>query len=135
MLLIVGLGNVGAQYESTYHNAGFMVLDELAKTYGFSFSKTKHNSMYADAKISGQKVVFLKPKTYMNNSGIAVQSAMKKFKLNASQLLVVYDDIDIAVGTIRARKTELTKFWFISIVMYIFIRKLLPRFHNPKFTT
>lgn len=103
MLVIVGLGNVGKEYENTYHNAGFLAVDEFATKFGFSFSKTKYNSFFAEGVLHGQKVVLLKPKTYMNNSGVAVSEVLRKLKIDAKNLIVVYDDIDLPVGQVRVK--------------------------------
>lgn len=104
MFAIFGLGNEGKKYDNTYHNMGFLVLDALAKKHGIVFSKTKCNASFAQGVVAGKKVLLFKPKTYMNNSGLSVAQAVKKFKLNASELLVVYDDVDIPVGQVRIKQ-------------------------------
>ena len=104
MIAIFGLGNIGAQYKNTYHNLGFMVLDAFAQKHGIEFTKTKCSAFFAEINLFGQKVLLFKPKTYMNNSGISVSEAVKKFKLNEENVLVVYDDVDIPVGTLRLRE-------------------------------
>jgi len=104
MYAIFGLGNPGGNYKKTYHNAGFMVLDELAKKHGTSFSKKKCMAEYAEVIINDQKVMLFKPLTYMNNSGYTVKNAMKKFKLKLNNILIVFDDIDTKVGELRLKQ-------------------------------
>ena len=105
MIVIFGLGNIGNEYEKTYHNTGFIFLDNFAKKYGFKFTKTKYNGMVAEGNINGEKVMLVKPTTYMNLSGKCVREYVNKFKLDLQNILVIYDDIDIACGTYRLRKS------------------------------
>lgn len=104
MFAIFGLGNDGKKYENTYHNMGFLVLDAVAKKYGLTFSKKKCHARYTEFVLEGKKVMLFKPTTFMNDSGKSVREAMKKFKLSAHQVLVVYDDVDIKVGSYRLRE-------------------------------
>ena len=104
MYFIVGLGNPGLQYENTRHNAGFMTIDYLANKYDIDVRKSKHKSLYGQGIISGQKVVLIKPQTYMNNSGEAIREFKNFYKFDIDKLIVIYDDIDIDFGTIRIRK-------------------------------
>ncbi len=104
MKLVVGLGNPGSKYEDTKHNAGFRVIDLLAKRHGFKIKKIKFKSLYEKTSIGSEQVVFLKPQTYMNNSGIAVREASDFFKIKPEDIIVIYDDIDISFGTIRVKK-------------------------------
>lgn len=104
MKLVVGLGNPGSKYEDTKHNAGFKVVDLLAKKHGFKIKKIKFKSLYEKASIGSEQVIFLKPQTYMNNSGIAVREAADFFKIKPEDIIVIYDDVDIAFGTIRIKK-------------------------------
>lgn len=104
MWAIFGLGNPGGNYQKTYHNLGYMVLDALANKYGVTFSKKKCMAQFAEVNIAGQKVMLFKPETFMNNSGYTVAQAVKKFKLNIKNILVVYDDKDIPVGATRLRQ-------------------------------
>lgn len=99
MKLIVGLGNPGKKYDNTRHNVGFMVLDKLAGRGKWSFSK------YANAEYlkPDNKVELLKPRTFMNLSGQAVQYAMQKHKISPQNILIVSDDLDLPLGTIRVR--------------------------------
>lgn len=103
MKIIVGLGNPGKQYEYTRHNAGFLVMDELAKRCSLSFDQEKFQSMYAKGKVNGEDVILMKPLTFMNNSGFACREVMDFFKVNPKDFLIIYDDIDLSVGRIRLR--------------------------------
>jgi peptidyl-tRNA hydrolase, PTH1 family len=103
MKIIVGLGNPGKQYENTRHNAGFMVMDELAKECSLSFDQEKFQSMFAKGKIHGEDVILMKPLTFMNNSGFACREVMDFFKASPKDFLIIYDDIDLDVGRIRLR--------------------------------
>lgn len=105
MIAIVGLGNVGLAYEKTYHNMGFMAIDNFAKKNGFKFNKSKYAGSVAEGVFDGAKVVLLKPSTFMNLSGQSVLKMVKMLKLDLKNLLVIYDDIDLPVGTIRIRKS------------------------------
>lgn len=104
MYCIVGLGNPGLKYENTRHNAGFLTIDYLANKYGIDVKKSKFKSLYGQGVISGQKVMLVKPQTYMNNSGEAVREIKNFYKFDIDKLIVIYDDIDIEFGTIRIRK-------------------------------
>lgn len=104
MYFIVGLGNPGLQYENTRHNAGFMTIDYLANKYDIDVRKSKFKSLYGQGTISGQKVMLIKPQTYMNNSGEAIRDLRNFYKFDIDKLIVIYDDIDIDFGTIRIRK-------------------------------
>lgn len=104
MIAIIGLGNPDKQYQNTYHNVGFLALDSFASKYGANFSKKKYKGEVAEYTINGEKVVLLKPHTYMNLSGQAVVEIKNKLKLDNSQILVIYDDIDIPIGSLRYRK-------------------------------
>ena len=103
MKLIVGLGNIGKEYASTNHNAGFMVIDRVAEMLGESIKKTGCDADYAEFNKNGEKIVLAKPRTYMNESGRSVKSFMKKFGFEIQDVLVVNDDIDLAPGFIRVR--------------------------------
>lgn len=104
MKIIVGLGNPGKDYQNTRHNIGFMVIDELFSRYKISSFKTKFSSVYSEININGEKVLLVKPTTYMNNSGIAVRDLLNFYKVIPEDLLVVYDDIDINFSDVRIRK-------------------------------
>ena len=101
--LIVGLGNPGREYEKTRHNVGYRAADLLAKEAGVSIDRAKFRGLTRTAALAGQKVLLLKPETYMNNSGEAVQLAAMFYKLPISHILVLSDDISLPVGKIRVR--------------------------------
>lgn len=105
MFVIVGLGNPGKEYEGTRHNAGFDVIDRLADQYHISVEERKHRAFCGKGVIGGQKVVLVKPQTYMNLSGESVRSVVDYYKIDEeSELLVIFDDISLDVGQIRIRK-------------------------------
>lgn len=103
MKLIVGLGNPGREYALTRHNAGFMVIDRLAGSLGAPVDKKMFKALVGQGLISGQKVIMAKPQTYMNLSGEAVAPILNWYKLEASDLLVIYDDLDLPPGRLRLR--------------------------------
>jgi len=103
MLLLVGLGNPGAEYALNRHNVGFLVLDAIAEEYGFSPWRTKFQAWIAEGTLGGVKVLALKPQTFMNRSGDAVSAAMRFFKLEPSDLVVVHDEMDLAPGKVRVK--------------------------------
>lgn len=103
MILIAGLGNPGREYENTRHNAGFLVLDTLAQKLGADLSERKHRALCGKAVIGGQKVILLKPQTYMNSSGESIRAAADYYKVPPEDILVVYDDISLAPGQLRIR--------------------------------
>ncbi len=105
MYLIVGLGNPGRKYEGTKHNMGFDTIDELVEQYHIPSSGIDRKGMYGKGVIAGQKVLLMKPMTYMNLSGEAVRAFTDYYKIDPErELLVIYDDISLAPGTIRVRK-------------------------------
>ena len=105
MFIIVGLGNPGKEYEGTRHNAGFDVIDRLADQYHISVEERKHRAFCGKGVIGGQKVVLVKPQTYMNLSGESVRSIVDYYKIDEeSELLIIFDDISLDVGQIRIRK-------------------------------
>lgn len=104
MYIIVGLGNPGKQYENTRHNMGFLAVDLLAEKYNIDVNKIKFKALVGEGRIAGQKVLLVKPQTYMNLSGEAVRQAMDFYKIDPEELIVIYDDIDIPTGTFRIRK-------------------------------
>lgn len=106
MRLIVGLGNPDKKYLQTRHNIGFMVLDKIADTYHVSFKvETKFQSQIATFDYQGQKVLLVKPQTYMNLSGLAVAKVMSFYQIDIKDLLVISDDISLAPGALRLRAT------------------------------
>lgn len=104
MKLIVGLGNPGKEYENTRHNAGFAVMDALAESCSVEITQKKFKALIALTRINGEQVLLMKPQTYMNLSGEAVQEAMKFYRIDVKDILVIYDDMDLAVGKIRLRE-------------------------------
>lgn len=102
-MIIIGLGNKGLSYKNTYHNMGFDVVSKLAKELGVRFSHTECKAKTAVTNVNGKRVVLAKPETYMNLSGESIRELMGKYKETADGIIVIYDDIDIAIGTIRAR--------------------------------
>ena len=103
MYLIVGLGNPGRQYEATRHNMGFDVIDKLVEEYNVPQSGVKFNAMYGKGRIEGQPVILMKPLSYMNLSGESIRPIMDFYKLDLSDILVIYDDISLGVGQLRIR--------------------------------
>lgn len=102
--MIVGLGNVGREYEATRHNVGFMVVDLIASKARKSFSAGKGEYYHSEMRHAGEDIVLLKPTTFMNNSGIAVKEAVERFGVEIENLLVVCDDFNIPLGKLRLRK-------------------------------
>lgn len=103
MKLIVGLGNPGMQYAATRHNIGFEVIDSLAETYNIPIIKNKYKAIIGEGNIFGEKVILMKPQTYMNLSGEAVKACMDFHKISNKDLIVAYDDISLEVGQLRLR--------------------------------
>jgi len=102
-LLVAGLGNPGREYERTRHNAGWVVLDELARRHGGSW-RSKFSGSLAEVRVDGSKLALLKPETYMNESGRSAAAAARFFKVPAESLLVVHDDVDLEPGRLQARR-------------------------------
>ena len=103
MYLIVGLGNPGLSYKKTRHNAGFQALDVLAEALGVRVKTKGFSALYGEGRIGTERVILMKPQTYMNLSGDAVQSLMHFYKLAPDRLIVLYDDIDLPIGSLRIR--------------------------------
>lgn len=104
MFVIVGLGNPGRDYADTRHNAGYMALDILADRADIDIARRNFRSVYGEGRIGGEKVVLAKPETFMNNSGWAVRDLVNWYKVSPDHLIVIYDDADIPVGTLRIRE-------------------------------
>lgn len=104
MYIIAGLGNPGSKYDKTRHNIGFRLIDELAVRNGITFSDRKHNGLVGKGIISGEKVILLKPLTYMNLSGECVGPAADYYKVEPENVIILFDDISLDVGRIRIRK-------------------------------
>ena len=104
MPIIVGLGNIGEEYESTRHNIGFDIVDELAKTMSARFTSGSGPYLEAIGRFKGQKVVLIKPTTFMNRSGVAVRKALNKYNIDLTDCMICYDDLNLPLGTIRIRE-------------------------------
>lgn len=104
MKLVAGLGNPGKEYEHTRHNMGFDTVDLLAKRLGVSLWKDSFKADVATVMVSGEKVLLVKPRTYMNNSGEAVAALAKYYKIDPEEIFIICDDLDLAPGMTRIRK-------------------------------
>ena len=102
--LIAGLGNPGDAYEKTRHNAGFLVIDELAEAFGIRLSGRKFGAVFGKGRVEGREVMLAKPMAFMNRSGPPVQRLAHYFRMNCKDLLVVHDDIDLAYGRIKIKE-------------------------------
>ena len=105
MFLIVGLGNPEEDYSNTRHNMGFNTINKLSKEYNISVEQKKFQGLFGSGIIEGQKVILLKPQTFMNLSGESIREVMDFYKIEEENLIVIYDDIDIEPGNIKIRKT------------------------------
>lgn len=104
MYVIAGLGNPGKKYENTRHNIGFITLDFLAEKHDIKIDKLKHKALVGEGRIAGQKVLLVKPQTFMNLSGESLRAVMDYYKVDIEDMIVIYDDIDLPAGTVRIRK-------------------------------
>ncbi|MBP5454725.1 MAG: aminoacyl-tRNA hydrolase [Lachnospiraceae bacterium] len=105
MVIIVGLGNPGKDYDMTRHNAGFMAIDALSKKYGIDVNEKKHKAKIGKGVIDGKKVILAKPQTFMNASGESVRELVDYYKPDIeNELIIIYDDITLDVGGLRVRK-------------------------------
>jgi len=104
MKLIFGLGNPGKKYSDTKHNIGFISLDEIAFQQGLTFNKSKFESVYAEGNVGSEKLLLIKPQTFMNESGRSVRPWMDYYDLDLDDILVIYDDMDLPAGKIRLRQ-------------------------------
>ncbi len=102
--MVVGLGNPDKKYENTRHNTGFICIDKVAEKFGVSINRIKFKSLVGEGTINGKKVLFMKPQTYMNNSGQAVVEAMNFYKIPAENVVLLFDDISLDVGKMRIRR-------------------------------
>ncbi|MCQ2567230.1 MAG: aminoacyl-tRNA hydrolase [Mogibacterium sp.] len=105
MYVIIGLGNPGKEYENTRHNMGFKAIDALAADAGIEVKKSRFHSLLGQGRIAGEKVLLVKPQTYMNRSGIAARECAMYFDVPRENVIVIYDDIDIPLSAIRIRKS------------------------------
>ncbi len=101
--MIVGLGNPGSQYEKTRHNAGFLALERLEKQLNAPAEKLRHKALCTQVTYAGQKLLLVKPQTFMNASGLAVRQAADFYKIPPERIIVIFDDISLAVGRLRVR--------------------------------
>ncbi len=101
--LIVGLGNPGREYRSSRHNVGFMVLDQLAEEFDTSFTRVRMNALMTAVRWKGEKLILIKPQTFMNLSGQPVSSFLRFYKLPLENMLVVYDDVDLPFESLRLK--------------------------------
>ena len=101
--LIAGLGNPGREYRNTRHNIGFLLVDTIAATLELDFSRTQAKALITDGMYQSNKIILVKPHTYMNKSGFAIHSLLNFFKIGLENLLVAYDDVDLPFGAIRLR--------------------------------
>ena len=104
MFLIVGLGNPEEEYSNTRHNMGFDTINKLANEYNIKINKNKFKGLCGSGIIENEKVILLKPQTYMNLSGESIKEAMAFYKIKSENIIVIYDDIDIEPGIIKIRK-------------------------------
>lgn len=102
--IIVGLGNPGAKYEMTRHNAGFLALDLMAESFNTEIKRLKYHALTAEIKVDGRRCLLMKPQTFMNLSGEAVGEAAKFYKIPPENIIVMYDDISLPVGKLRVRR-------------------------------
>ncbi len=103
MYLIVGLGNPGREYAQTRHNVGFTALDYLAQCYNIPLDRLKFKGVFGEGRIAGEKCILLKPQTYMNLSGESVRDCAGFYKVEANNIIVMYDDVSLGVGALRIR--------------------------------
>jgi PTH1 family peptidyl-tRNA hydrolase len=104
MKLIVGLGNPGREYEKTRHNIGFMTIDKYADKLGVSITKDKFNGLYTETVVDGEKVILLKPQSYINLSGEVIRKYVDFYKINIEDILIIHDDLDLEVGTYKLKQ-------------------------------
>lgn len=102
--LVVGLGNPGKEYEATWHNLGFLALEELERRHGFRCDRIRFKGLISDTNLFGKRIIFLKPQTFMNRSGESIREALNFYKLDPKQLIVIYDDFELPLGELRIRK-------------------------------
>lgn len=104
MKMIVGLGNIGAEYVATRHNVGFMVIDALAAELNVNLKKVKQEAFIAQVQLAGEKVLLVQPTTYMNDSGRAVAALMNYYNIDIEDILIIFDDMDRKMGSLRLRQ-------------------------------
>ncbi|MDR5588119.1 MULTISPECIES: aminoacyl-tRNA hydrolase [Clostridium] len=104
MFLIVGLGNPGSKYDNTRHNIGFEVIDNISNEYNIDINRQKFKGVYGEGFIANNKVILLKPTTYMNLSGDSVREVANFYKISNENIIVIYDDISLDIGRLRIRE-------------------------------
>jgi len=104
MLLLVGLGNPGPRHENNRHNVGFMAVDAIVRRHSFGMERSRFHALVAEGVIAGRKTMAMKPTTFMNESGRAVGEAVRFFKLAPKQVVVIYDEVDLALGKVRTKQ-------------------------------
>ena len=105
MKLIVGLGNPGKEYENTRHNMGFIMIDKFANKYNVEINKSKFNGLYTDLLINNEKVILLKPQSYINLSGEVIRKYIDFFKIDINDIFVISDDLDLDFGTYKLKSS------------------------------
>lgn len=104
MKLIVGLGNPGHEYENTRHNVGFKTIDKYASILGVSITKSKFNGLYVETMTQNEKIILLKPQSYINLSGEVIRKFVDFYKISVDDILIIHDDLDLAIGTFKLKK-------------------------------
>lgn len=104
MMLLVGLGNPGNAYTATRHNIGFIAVDEIVRRYNFSSPRIKFNAELSESTIDGERIISVKPLTYMNNSGASVRDVASFYKIPVHNIIVCHDDLDISLGKIKVKR-------------------------------
>ncbi len=104
MKLIVGLGNPGREYENTRHNIGFRMIDQFASKLGVTINKSKFNGLYAEAVVNQEKVILLKPQSYINLSGEVIRKFVDFYKISIDDILIIHDDLDLPVGVYKIKQ-------------------------------
>ena len=102
--IVAGLGNPGREYESTRHNVGFLAVDYIAAAYGTKIDRAKFHALVGEGKIGDKRVLFMKPQTYMNNSGVAISEAASFYKIPAENIIILHDEISFEPGLFRIRR-------------------------------
>lgn len=103
MKLIVGLGNIGKEYERTRHNIGFMAIDKCVEKYNVDMNRHKFSGNYGEINVNGEKVIFLKPEKYMNLSGEVIRDFVKFYKISVEDILIISDDMDLSLGSFKLK--------------------------------
>lgn len=104
MYIILGIGNPGKQYDGTRHNIGFITMDRMSETYGIKINKIKHKALIGEGNIKGEKVILVKPQTYVNLSGESLREICAYYKIPPEQVIVIHDDVSLDCGRLRIRK-------------------------------